>query len=70
MDKKSNNWIWVAVIAAVVAAVTALVVFILRARAKEKAWLEEEPIDCDLDDAECFEFSDEDIELTEIAVEE
>lgn len=60
MGKKSN-WILVAIIAAVVAALTAAVVFILRAR-KEKAWYDEEPIDCDLDDAECFEFDDVDIE--------
>lgn len=68
--KKNSNWIWVAVIAAVVAALTAAVVFILRARAKGKAWYDEEPIDCDMDDAECYEFDEEDIESIEEVIEE
>lgn len=68
--KKNSNWIWVAVIAAVVAALTAAVVFILRARAKDKAWYDEEPIDCDMDDAECYEFDEGDIESIEETVEE
>lgn len=69
MSKKSN-WILVAIIAAIVAALTAAVVFILRSRAKNKAWYDEEPIDCDLDDAECYEFDDEDIEPIEEPAEE
>lgn len=69
MEKKNNNWILVAIIAAVVATLTAAVIFILRARAKAKAWYDEEPIDCDMDDAE-FEFGDEDVESTETVIEE
>ena len=57
---KKSNWILIAVIAAVVAALTTVVVFVLRARAKSKAWYDQEPIDCDVDE-ECFEFDDEDV---------
>lgn len=68
--KKNSNWILVAVIAAIVAALTAAVIFILRARTKDKAWYDEEPIDCDMDDAECYEFDEEDIEPIEESIEE
>lgn len=68
MEKNKSRWIVVAIIAAVVAALTTVLVLVLRARAKKKAWDDEEILDYDLDDCECFEFSDEDIE--EIPVEE
>ena len=60
MNKKSR-WIFVAVVAAIVAVATTLVVFALRARAKKKAWYEDEPvIDYDLDDEELFEAAADD----------
>ena len=61
MNKKSR-WILVAVLAAVVAVATTLVVLALRARAKTKAWYEDEPgIDYDIDDAELFDAIDEEL---------
>ena len=69
MEKNNKNrWVVVAILAAVVGALTAAVVLVLRARAKKKAWEEQEALDCDLDDCECFVF-DEDI-LDEPAIEE
>ena len=71
MDKKNNNpWILIAIVAAVAAAVAALVVFLLRARAKQKAWYDQEAIDCEMDDCECFEFDDEDVEIADTDVDE
>ena len=71
MDKKNNNpWIVIAVVTALVAAAAAVVVFILRARAKQKAWYDQEAIDYEMDDCECFEFDDEDVEIAETTVEE
>ena len=71
MDKKNNNpWIVLAIVTALSAAVAAVVVFILRARAKQKAWYDQEAIDCDMDDCECFEFDDEDDEIADTIVEE
>ena len=67
MEKK-NRWVVIAIVAAVVAALTTVVVLVLRARAKKKAWYEQEALDYDLDDCECFEFDDEDI--VEAAIEE
>ena len=61
MNKKSR-WILVAVLAAVVAVATTLVVLALRARAKKKAWYEDEPvIDYDIADAELFDAIDEEL---------
>lgn len=71
MDKKNNNpWIVLAIVTALIAAVAAVVVFILRAREKQKAWYDQEAIDCDMDDCECFEFDDEDVEIADTIVEE
>ena len=71
MDKKNNNpWIVLAIVTALIAAVAAVVVFILRAREKQKAWYDQEAIDCDMDDCECFEFDDEDVEIADTVVEE
>ena len=71
MDKKNNNpWIVLAIVTALIAAVAAVVVFILRARAKQKAWYDQEAIDCDMDDCECFELDDEDDEIADTVVEE
>ena len=71
MDKKNNNpWIVIAIVTALIAAAAAVVVFVLRARAKQKAWYDQEAIDCEMDDCECFEFDDEDVEIADSAVEE
>lgn len=71
MDKKNNNpWIVFAIVTALIAAVAAVVVFILRAREKQKVWYDQEAIDCDMDDCECFEFDDEDVEIADTIVEE
>lgn len=67
-NNNKNRWVVVAVLAAVVAALTTVVVLVLRARAKKKAWDEQEALDCDLDDCECFVF-EEDI-VDEPAIEE
>ena len=67
-NNNKNRWVVVAVLAAVVAALTTVVVLVLRARAKKKAWDEQEALDCDLDDCQCFEFDEEDI--AEAAIEE
>lgn len=69
MDKK-NRWVIVAIVAAVVAALTTVLVFVLRARAKRRAWYEQEAFDYDADDCECFDFDDECDEAIEAAVEE
>ena len=61
MDKNGKSrWIIVAIIAAVVAVATTLVVLALRARAKRKAWYEEPAFDYDVDDADLFEEFEED----------
>ena len=71
MDKKNNNpWIVIAIVTALIAAAAAVVVFILRAREKQKAWYDQEAIDYEMDDCECFEFDDEDVEIAETVVEE
>lgn len=67
MEKK-NRWIVIAIVAAVVAALTTVLVLVLRARAKKKAWYDQEAFDYDLDDGESFTFDDEEIET--IAIEE
>lgn len=68
MKSKTAKWIIVAAVAAAIAAVTTIVIIALRARAKKKAWYEEEAdFDYELDD----EFLVEDALDTEIeAVEE
>ncbi len=68
MKSKTAKWIIVAAVAAAIAAVTTFVIIALRARAKKKAWYEEEAdFDYELDD----EFLVEDALDTEIeAVEE
>ena len=68
MEKNKTRWIVVAILAAVVAALTTVLVLVLRARAKKNAWYDEEAFDYDLEDGESFEFGDEEIEA--IAIEE
>ena len=70
MEKSKNRWIAVAVVSAVVAALVAVVVLLLRSRCKCKKWYDQEPIDCDFDDCECLEFDDAAIEVEETIVEE
>ncbi len=49
--KKSTKWIIVAAVAAAIAAATTLVILALRARAKKRAWYDEEAaFGYDLDD--------------------
>lgn len=67
MEKNKNRWVVIAIVAAVVAALTTVLVLVLRARAKKKAWYDQEAFDYDLDD-EGFAFDDEEIET--IAIEE
>ena len=69
MEKKTNRWIIAAAIVAVVAALAAVAVYVLRARNK-KAWYDQDAIDCDADDCASFEFDEEDIELNEAIEEE
>lgn len=71
MEKSNskNRWVVIAIVAAIVAALTTVVVLVLRARAKKKAWAEQEALNCDLDDCECFVFDDDDF-VDELAVEE
>ena len=67
MDKKTNRWIIAAVVVAVVAALAAIAMYVLRARTKKKAWYEQDAMACD-GECECFEFDDEDdiIETAEV----
>lgn len=69
MDKsnKSVKWIVVAAVAAGIAALTTVVILVLRAKAKKKAWYEDAAFEYDMDDCECFDddFDGEVIELTE-----
>ena len=52
MNSRTKKWILVTVVAAVIAAATTVLILALRARAKKKAWYEEETaFDYDLDDA-------------------
>ena len=47
MEKNhKNRWVVIAIIAAIVAALTTVIVLVLRARAKKKAWYEQEAFDC------------------------
>lgn len=67
MEKKTNSWVIVAAVLAVLAAFSAVVVLILRARSKKVAWYDQEAINYDDEDCcECFEFDEEDVELTEV----
>lgn len=68
MDKKTNRWIVVGIIVAVVAALAAVAVYLMRAREKSKVWYDQDAIDCD--DCECFEFDDEDIEIADVESDE
>lgn len=44
MEKsRSSKWIIVAIVAAVIAALTTVAILLLRARAQKKAWFDEEP---------------------------
>ena len=62
MEKNNKSrWVLIAVIAAIVAAITTIVVFILRARAKRKAWCEQEAFDYDMDDYNSFDLDDDEI---------
>lgn len=62
MEKNhKNRWVVIAIIAAIVAALTTVVVLVLRARARKKAWYEKQALDCDLDDSNCYVFEDEDL---------
>lgn len=68
MDKsnKSVKWIVVAAVAAGIAAITTIVILMLRAKAKKKAWYEDAAFEYDMDDCECFDdFDDEIIDMTE-----
>ena len=70
MEKNNKNrWVVIAIVAAIVAALTTVVVLVLRARAKKKAWQEQEALNCDLDDCECFVFEEDDF-ADEAALEE
>ena len=57
VDKK-NRWVIITIVAAVVAALTTVVVFVLRARAKKRAWFNQEAFDYDVDDCDCIEAED------------
>ena len=61
MDKKFR-WVIVTIFAAVIAAVTTLVVLALRSRAKKKAWFEDAAFDYDVDDCECFDDMEDTLE--------
>ncbi len=67
MKNKTAKWLLVAAVAAVIAAVTTVAIIALRARAKKKAWYEEEAdFDYDLEDEFVFEdAADADVEAVE-----
>lgn len=70
MEKNhKNRWVVIAIIAAIVAALTTVIVLVLRARAKKKAWYEQQALDCDVDDCNCYVFEEEDFD-EEPAIEE
>ena len=55
-ENKNNKWMCVAIVAAVVAALTTVAVFLLRARAKRKALSAyNDCFDCDLGDCCCVD---------------
>lgn len=58
MFNKKSNVFWVAVVAAVVAALTTIVLLALRARKKANEVTEEDFIDCDYD-CDCLYVDDE-----------
>ena len=63
MEKNhKNRWVVIAIIAAIVAALTTVIVLVLRARAKKKAWYEQQAMDCDADDCNCYVFDEEDFD--------
>lgn len=69
MDKNlKTRWIIVAAVAAVVAVATTLVLLALRARAKKKAWYEQEAFEYDEDD--CLGFDDTAHDLADPALDE
>ena len=68
MDKNTKTrWIIVAAVAAVVAVATTLILLALRARAKKKAWYEQDAFEYDEDD--CLGFDDFEDDLAEPAAE-
>ena len=70
MEKNhKNRWVVIAIIAAIVAALTTVIVLVLRARARKKAWYEQQALDYDMDEGNCYVFEDEDVS-EEAAVEE
>ena len=66
---KKSRWLWVSIVAALVAVATTAVIFALRARAKKKALLNREECDFDYDNCQSFEF-DENGDLIEEPVAE
>ncbi len=65
-DNKNHKWMCVAVIAAVVAALTTAAVFLLRAKAKRKALQAyNDSFDCDLGDCCCDDCCCSDDEMDE-----
>ena len=62
MCKRTRKWLLITIVAALIAAVTTVLVLALRARAKKKAWYEEEAsFDCDLDDEPVIEDAVQDV---------
>lgn len=62
MEKNhKNRWVVIAIIAAIVAALTTVIVLVLRARARKKAWYEQQSLDYDMDEGNCYVFEDEDV---------
>ena len=70
MKNTKTRWILIAIVAAIVAAATTTLVLILRARAKKKAWYEDEAFDYDLDDCECFDADDDNFILSDEIVDD
>ena len=66
-NNKSVKWIIVAGVAALVAIVTTLVVLALRARAKKRAWYDEDAVfEYDLEEDACLdEFEEADLAIEE-----
>lgn len=70
MKNNKTRWILIAIVAAVVAAATTVLVLVLRARAKKKAWYEDEAFDCDFDECDCFDFVDDAEAIDETVLDE
>lgn len=67
-EKKSSLWAVIGIVTAVMAVLAVVLVFVLRARSKKKAWYEGDAIDCEMDDS--IELDDADLEEIDTEIDE